>query len=255
MRSALTEEHHLYPECTVTLAFLHGESYIGAGAALKRLPRVVYLREYRDFPARLCARGVTRMVSVGLYPWGAIRLLGLPREESATTRFVNAPVSPQLAERMERLLEAGHLDEALRLLEEWLLTRAAQVSPEVTPAVTAATRLFEAGGRGSVATLADSVGLSLRQLERQFQAQVGMTPKFLARVSRFEATAQELYRERKPSFTSLAYERGYADQAHLSREFRAFAALSPGSFAAEARDFVRHQGNVAFVQAQRSTVF
>ena len=252
VHTELTAEHRLYPECCVLLAFLYGESYLGVGNDLKRLPSV-YVQQFRDFPVRLRSCGLTRMVGVEFYPWGAIRLLGPSKYSSNALNPCSIPsrVSPTLAARVQRLLVAGQTDEALTVVEEWLLARAARIDLEPTPAVTAATRLVETRGLGTVADLADGVGLSVRQLERQFRAQVGMSPKSLARLTRFEAAQHRIFEARELSFTRLAHDLGYADQAHFTREFRAFAAQSPGSFLAEVRDFLRRQGGVAFVQAER----
>jgi AraC-like DNA-binding protein len=250
-----TEEQRVYPECKVTLAFLHGESYLGVGKDAKRLPRSVYIQEFRDLPVRLYARGPTRMVAVQFFPWGAIRLLGPHVADPRAPFALPKVVDWRFVARMERLVANCQDDEALRLLEQWLLDRAAQVDLEAGPALMAASRLFEAGGQGTVAQLAEGVGLSVRQLERLFQTQVGMTPKLLARITRFEAAQQQIFGASALSFTRLAHDLGYADQAHFSREFRAFARLSPGGFAAETRAFARQQGDVAFVQAERSAVF
>lgn len=254
LHTELTAEHRLYPECMVTLTFLHGESYLGVGNDLKRLPPM-YVQEFRDFPLRLRSCGRTRMVGVEFYPWGAIRLLGPLTSNALNPCTIPAQVSPAFAARMQRLLVAGQQDEALRALEEWLLARAARIDLEPTPAVLAATRLIETGGLGTVANLADGVGLSVRQLERQFREQVGMSPKSLARLTRFEAAQHRISAGRELSFTHLAHDLGYADQAHFTREFRAFAAQSPRGFKDEQRDFLRRQGNVAFVQAERALAF
>jgi len=252
VHTELTAEHRLYPECLVLLTFLHGESYLGVGNELRRLPPV-YLQKFREFPVRLRSCGRTRLVAVEFYPWGAIRLLGPPTSSNAESPCsVPTQLSPAFATRMLRLLAADQQDEAVQLLEEWLLARAAQIDPEPTAAVRAATRLVRSGGLGTVTDLADGVGLSVRQLERQFQAQVGMSPKSLARLTRFEAAQRRIVEARELSFTRLAHELGYADQAHFSREFRAFAEQSPGSFLAEMKDFLRRQGDVAFVQAERA---
>lgn len=258
VHTELTEEHVLYPECSVLLAFLHGESYLGVGSDFRRLP-LAYVQEPRGFPVRLCSRGRTRLVCVELYPWGAIRLLGLEASFATSNHpcLIPESVSPLFARRMERLLAAGELDEALRLQEEWLLARAREVGLDTTPALTAATRLFESRGQATVQAVAEGVGLSVRQLERQFQSQVGLPPKLLGRLSRFEAAAHHLWAGLDPSFTRLAHDLGYADQAHFNREFRAFATKSPGRFVAETREFVRRaaQQDVAFVQAERAQVF
>jgi AraC-like DNA-binding protein len=254
VHTELSAEHRLYPECTVLLTFLLGESYLGVGNDLKRLPPV-YLQEYRDFPLRLRSCGRTRMVGVEFYPWGAIRLLGPSTSNALNPCTIPAQVSPAFAARIQRLLVAGEQGEALRAIEEWLLALAARVDLEPTPAVRAATRLVETSGLGTVTGLADGVGLSVRQLERQFREQVGMSPKSLARLTRFEAAQRRIMEARELSFTRLAHDLGYADQAHFSREFRAFAAQSPGGFMAEMKDFVRRQGDVAFVQAERAIAF
>ena len=251
LHTELTAEHRLYPECMVLLTFLHGESYLGVGTDLKRLPPL-YLQQFRDFPVRLRSCGRTRMVAVEFYPWGAIRLLGPPPSDAENPCSIPAQVSPAFAARMQRLLVADQQDEAVHVLEEWLLARAARIDPEPTAAVRAATRLVESGGLGTVADLADGVGLSVRQLERQFQAQVGMSPKSLARLTRFEAAQRRIVEAHELSFTRLAHELGYADQAHFNREFRAFAEQSPGHFLAEMKDFFRRQGDVAFVQGEHA---
>lgn len=251
VHTELTAEHRLYPECNVLLAFLHGESYLGVGNDLKRLPPV-YVQEFRDFPVRLRSCGLTRMVAVEFFPWGAIRLLGPPTSNALNPCAIPAQVGAAFAARMQRLLMAGHQDEALSTLEEWLLARAAGIDLEPSPAVLAATRLVETGGLGTVAGLAEHVGLSVRQLERQFREQVGMSPKALSRLMRFEAAQRRIFEGRAPSLTRLAHDLGYADQAHFSREFRTFAEQSPGSFVSEVKEFLRRQGDVAFVQAERA---
>jgi AraC-like DNA-binding protein len=234
------EQHRLYPQCNVSLAFLYGESYLGVGNEMKRLPRV-YVQEFRDFPVPLCSRGPTRMVAVEFFPWGAIRLLGARLVAPQVTFTVPDVVSPRFAGRMERLLAARQQEEALHWLEAWLLARAAQVGLEVSPAITVASRLFETNGHGKVATFAEGIGLSLRQLERQFQAQVGMPPKLLARMSRFEAAQKQIFGATSLSLTRLAHDLGYADQAHFNR-FRSFAHVSPGGFAAESRALISRHG-------------
>ncbi|MET0793175.1 MAG: helix-turn-helix transcriptional regulator [Polyangiaceae bacterium] len=254
VHTELTAEHRLYPECTVLLTFLHGESYLGVGDDLKRLPSL-YVQEFRDFPLRLRSCGRTRMVAVEFYPWGAIRLLGPSTSNTVNPCTIPPQVSSAFAARIQRLLMADRQDEALNALEEWLLARAAGIDLEPTAAVLAATRLVETGGLGTVTELADGVGLSVRQLERQFREQVGMSPKSLARLTRFEVAQRRIFEGRELSFTRLAHDLGYADQAHFTREFRAFAEQSPSRVLVEVKEFLRRQGDVAFVQAERAAAF
>ena len=87
-------------------------------------------------------------------------------------------------------------------------------------------RLAAADGRLAVGALADEVGWSRRHLAARWRRDVGMGPKAVARVLRFER-AMRLLREGR-ALADVAYDCGFADQPHLNREFRALAGSTPG---------------------------
>lgn len=78
-----------------------------------------------------------------------------------------------------------------------------------------------------------STGLTLRQIERKFSRQLGISPKLFARVVRFGAVMDAAERSPAPDWGRIAAEFGFADQPHLVREFKAFSGLTPTGFQAE----------------------
>ena len=86
-------------------------------------------------------------------------------------------------------------------------------------------RLTQADGRLAVGALAAEVGWSRRHLAASWRRDVGLGPKTVARVLRFER-ALRLVREGR-ALADVAYACGYADQSHLNREFRALAGATP----------------------------
>ena len=84
-------------------------------------------------------------------------------------------------------------------------------------------------GRLSVARIAQHVGCSPRQLERKFADGVGLSPKELSRVARFQNLLRLAARRPDAGWAELASRGGYADQAHLVREFKAFSGATPTS--------------------------
>lgn len=74
--------------------------------------------------------------------------------------------------------------------------------------------------------LAEKVGLSERQLRRRFTEAVGYGPKALHSILRFQH-ALDLGRRGDPGLAAIAYQAGYADQAHFTREVRRLAGMTP----------------------------
>jgi transcriptional regulator GlxA family with amidase domain len=83
-------------------------------------------------------------------------------------------------------------------------------------------------GRLSIDSLAEAAGLTRRHLERRFLPAVGITPKRLARLARFQHALRVLGGESPPSGADTALACGYADQSHFIRDFRSIAGCSPG---------------------------
>lgn len=167
------------------------------------------------------------------YAWGALRLLGL---ENGLLGF-RGGVSTSLLELGARVLpsvEAGAYTDAVATIEVWMLERE-RASRRPEKLESAGRALYASGGNARVKELAAMLSLSARQLERHFKGGAGVPPKALGRLIRFERASQHLMREPDADLTALAFELGFADQAHFIREFRAYARRTPGAFAASVR--------------------
>lgn len=88
------------------------------------------------------------------------------------------------------------------------------------------TKIVQSGGQVSVDRLARDAGISSRQLERRFLLEVGIGPKLLCRILRFQQIFRAVDRDDK-GWAAVAADCGYYDQAHLIRDFREFARQTP----------------------------
>jgi len=85
----------------------------------------------------------------------------------------------------------------------------------------------------SVAAMGALTGLSPRTLQRWFAAHVGLPPRHYLRLLRFQRAFETA--PGQPSLAGHAAETGFADQAHMAREFRALAGISAGAARNKAR--------------------
>jgi AraC-like DNA-binding protein len=93
---------------------------------------------------------------------------------------------------------------------------------------TGAALLDARAGRVRVAELAQELGLGHRTLERMVLRELGMTPRALIRLVRLRHVLGALRERAAGSLADLAQAFGYADQAHLTREFRSLTGRTPG---------------------------
>jgi AraC-like DNA-binding protein len=168
---------------------------------------------------------------VRLAPAATHAVLG--REPGALRGLVPdlAEVAPGLATRLLGTLGACATFEESASAFEDALRALGPLADRIDPvAAAAAALLVEAGGAVPIAEVAAAVGLSVRQLERRFRAAVGLTPKEFARLRRLRAAARLLVTSEAATWAERAAEAGFADQAHLTREFGSTAGASPTRF-------------------------
>jgi AraC-like DNA-binding protein len=182
-----------------------------------------------DTPAHTEHDGFGYGIQAYLSPLGARRFFGMPMGELAG----------QVVE-LEGLIgaEAGELAERLALTPDWAtridlferaiarrVLAAAAVAPELEWAWG---RLLASGGAVPVGELAAELGWSRRYLAARFRSELGMAPKALARILRFERAVGRL--RAGEELAALALDAGYYDQAHFNRDFRAFAGKTPTAY-------------------------
>ncbi|MFI5529073.1 helix-turn-helix domain-containing protein [Kitasatospora sp. NPDC051853] len=189
-----------------------------------------------DRPA-CCAHagGLQEVIRLEFTPLGAYRLLALPMRELTNLAVELVDVlGPAAGLLVERLAATPGWAARFDLLDAVLLPRL-EHGPEPAAEVAHAWHLLaRSAGTLPVARLAEEVGWSRGHLVRRFTEQVGLTPKTSARVLRFRRAA-DLLAHGPVDLAALATDCGYYDQAHLTREFRALAGLTPGRMATAAR--------------------
>jgi AraC-like DNA-binding protein len=78
-------------------------------------------------------------------------------------------------------------------------------------------------------SVARSIGVSRRSVERDFRAAVGLSPAAYLRLRRIDECARKLRCE-ETALSTIALSAGYADQSHFCREFKDVVGVSPGVY-------------------------
>jgi AraC-like DNA-binding protein len=182
---------------------------------------------------RLDYRGPIDTFGIRFHPARGPGFFGLRAPALSEKVLPLGQVCPTLDRSLSNLVaQRGRLEsQADRAqLEAILLEQRPRALPQDPEIVRVVDRLAAAGDTPSIAVLARDVGISPRQLQRRFLAAVGVTPKRFVRLIRFARVWQVASMQPEEAWASLAVEHGYADQAHLVREFRAFGAVPPTRF-------------------------
>jgi AraC-like DNA-binding protein len=185
----------------------------------------VYMR-----PVRVRHEGSALGIQVNLEPTALRRLTGVPAGElSERTVGLEDLFGRDAALLGERLHELPDSRARFAALDQGLLRRLEAAPPHPRPDLDRAWRLLRrSGGLMPIEELARQLGCSRRHLARRFADDVGASPKQAARLIRFEAARARLRAEaRATSLARIAADCGYADQAHMAREFRELAGAPP----------------------------
>jgi AraC-like DNA-binding protein len=205
---------------------------MNTGAAFGGLPGA-FVTGLTDTHAVVEQFGQIECIDLKLTPLGAYTLLGVPMDELANEVVDLADVlGPAGATLTERLADTAGWAERFAVLDAFLLARAT-AGPAPAPEVGWAwRRLVESGGAERIDALAHEVGWSRRHLVTRFRQQVGLPPKTVARIIRFERLLRRVGTAGRAEWSRIAAESGYYDQAHMNRDFREFAGTTPTEYLA-----------------------
>jgi AraC-like DNA-binding protein len=173
-----------------------------------------------------------------LNPIGVRALLGVPSDEliSDVVDLADLPV-PWARTLPDRLAALATWSSRFALLDTELARTLRPVT--LVSEVEWAWRRMAAGhGSAPVAELADEIGWSRRHFTARFGREVGLAPKQVGRLMRFERAGALLRGGPRP-LAEVALTAGYYDQAHLTNEWRALAGCTPSEWVREELPFLQ----------------
>jgi AraC-like DNA-binding protein len=133
-------------------------------------------------------------------------------------------------ELQTRLMEAKTREARFERIERAFLSRLADAVRPHPAIAKAISRLVAQHGASSVTDVALRFGLSQRRFIELFQREVGLSPKTLCRVLRFQWALRLITDASRPNLAALAVDCGYYDQSHLIRDFKAFTGVTPTAY-------------------------
>lgn len=204
---------------------------IGTERGRRVRPHTAFVAGLTDVPGFYETRSASSGIQMNMTPLGARLLFGCPMSEVANQVVeLNDLFGPAAPELIERLREADDWDASFTILESFVASRIADARP-ASPAVAWAWRaLGETGGAVNIGRLAEYIGWSRKHLISQFKEQIGLPPKTIARILRFNRVISFLEEGNDPNWGDVASRCGYYDQAHLVRDFKQFAGTTPSQF-------------------------
>jgi AraC-like DNA-binding protein len=185
-------------------------------------------------PAMIRHDGNQFGVALELTPLGARMLFGIPAAALASivvelSDVLGSPTN----ELMDRLTAASDWPTRFGVLDD-VLSRVVRDTTTPAPEVVHAWNCLAASdGTIGVNALATEVGWSRRHLSGRFRDELGLSPKVMGRVMRFERARRLLERPHRPNLADVAAACSYYDQAHMNREWNEFAGCSPTMWMAE----------------------
>jgi AraC-like DNA-binding protein len=170
------------------------------------------------------------MIGARFLPGGAYAVLGQPLcELNDGVVEMDLLWGCAIHELREQLFDAVSVDERFALLDRALVTRTAGRNGHDPSLAAAVFRLASPSEPVSIRNLAADIGISQRRLVTLFDERVGLKPKMLARVFRFQRVLRRLQTE-FPGWSTIAADAGYYDQAHFVKEFSELSGMRPTEY-------------------------
>jgi AraC-like DNA-binding protein len=201
-----------------------------------------------NHPIHFFTEGSLDIIGVRCFPWTVFDLLGLPSDKKGVQVFEH-PIA-KLQSTMNEYVGAGKIDDAITIVEEYFVAARTGVRTD-TMLFKAGIAMRRANGNIPVSEVAAAAHATIRTLERNFKQSSGHTVKDVTALMRFEQARNHLWLFPDTNIASLAYELGYTDQSHLTREFKRYSGTTPAAFVRKARKGKQTVGGdfVAFIQS------
>ncbi|MES2748636.1 MAG: helix-turn-helix domain-containing protein [Bacteroidota bacterium] len=142
-------------------------------------------------------------------------------------------------ELVTTILKATSNEMRVEILERFLETKLKESKKNDETIDFCVDAIVNSNGTIAIEKLTDELDISKRQLERKFQAIVGLNLKMFSRITRFNFALQLIEKKEFDGFTKVAYDGGFYDQAHFIKDFKDLTGLNPKQYFSENLEMVK----------------
>ena len=180
------------------------------------------------------------VVGIRFHPAMSFAILGSIYQQATAIVQAQADVRAfnNLTEQLKK--SSGHYARIV-ILYRWLNSLLPLVDNIPVPLASALQALENKRSPGE---LSAQVPLSQRQIERQFQKWLDMTPKYYQRISRVKSALKILKLQPTTELADLALNIGFSDQAHMTREFKYIAKITPKQYTQQVKNDIKNISSV-----------
>lgn len=183
-------------------------------------------------PASLDVQGPFKFIVVQLYPFASKYLLGIDPKELNDDCFDLLSIEHIDVDFYKRqLISTDNLEEKINIISELMrqLIRSKKI-PENDKIQQVIAIILQHKGLIKVQSLLEQLYITERSLERNFLAQVGLTPKQFARIIQFQYSLNKLTEAKFNKLVEVGVDSGFTDQSHFIRAFKKYTGQTPSYF-------------------------
>jgi len=232
----------IFPDGCIELIFHYGDlfrEYKPANVS-ELQPRSFVYGQLEKF-IEIKATGKIGVLGIRFFPNGLKPFVGFDIDEiTGRTLPIQDLWGNEGAILEDKILNAVSIEQRLLLVEIFLLGKLRNITKNDPIIDRCVDSILNSDGNITINDLACQLNVGRRHLERKFISNVGVSPKLLSRIIRFNNTLNLIEHKQFSSLTMVAYEGGFYDQAHFIKDFKEFTGLNPKQYFSQNLDLVKY---------------
>jgi AraC-like DNA-binding protein len=182
-------------------------------------------------PTYVESYGESKMIVIQFKTLGAYAFLNQPLQYF-TNQYTNLDCifKNEADDTWEQLQEAKTVNEKFLVTENFLYRKLLTTKTPRDKLVSSFDFLFKNRGHVSIEEICKQNNISRKHLNNLFQEYLGISPKMLSSLSRFQSILHRVSNSKPGKLTSIAYELDFFDQAHFNNNFKRFTGLKPNDY-------------------------
>lgn len=170
-------------------------------------------------------------IGIVFKPTGIFKIFGIPGFEISNGRFSLDDLSASSLQLLEEQIAAMETpDQQINHIQHVLLNQLASKNLVPDRLDLSVNEIVSKRGNIKISEILSGTFMSRRKFERRFLHEVGLSPKYYARLRRYGHVCSLIAGKREADWDTLLFPSGYYDQSHFIKDFKEFSGLSPEKY-------------------------